>query len=446
MATVDDLLEAIGQLELPTLGCLDDTTLLRLQRDLGRARQRVDTASADVAAEIARRSARDLGYAGLAQKMGARTPEKLVQRLTGSSIRDARSLVEVGRMLTAEPDAPDRPEPVLAAALRAGVITVDQVRAIEAGLGPATERVSDTELDAPRAELVGMADSVSVEELRAHARVLRDELDLAGVADREDALREKRYLRLLPQDDGMTRLIGLLDPESAARVQTVVDAALSPRRGGPRFVDPADRARAEKLIDDPRSNDQVALDTVVALLDAGAQADAAAPLIGRAGAPVHLLVTQKDLASGTGFARIAGQTAAVSVATAERAICTDGVVPILFDARGRDVLRLGRTRRRFSAQQRIALAARDGGCRRCGRAVSQTEAHHIIPSSHGGDTDIENAILLCRFCHLLVHNTGWRIEKDVGGRFWFVPPPDVDALQRRITAHPPNPVTRRLAG
>ena len=35
----------------------------------------------------------------------------------------------------------------------------------------------------------------------------------------------------------MTRVHGLLDPESAAIVVPIFDAITSPRRGGPRFVD-----------------------------------------------------------------------------------------------------------------------------------------------------------------------------------------------------------------
>lgn len=445
MSTLDELSALADQLALPALSGVSDDELMQLQRRLAGIRRPVDAAAAEVAAEIGRRSTRELGYAGLAQRVGARSPEKLVQALTGTSIREARTLVEAGRMLTAPPDS-ERDGSVLAGAIRAGAISLEQARAIEIGLGPVSTAVPDALLNPPRRELVEMAARVPLEELRAHARVLRDELDSASVADREAELRERRYLRLFPQEDGMTRLAGLLDPESAARVQTVVHAALSPRLGGPRFVDDEDRERAERINNDPRTNDQLALDAVVALIDVGVGSDSARPILGRHGAPVHVLVTERDLRTGSGFARIVGQESAVSIATAERRICSDGGLPILFDADRRAPLKLGRTRRRFSAGQRAALAARDGCCRRCGRPVAQTEAHHITPWSHGGPTDIDNAILLCRFDHLLVHNNGWRIERDAHGGFWFVPPPDVDPVQRPIAAHPPDPIVRRIAG
>jgi hypothetical protein len=83
------------------------------------------------------------------------------------------------------------------------------------------------------------------------------------VIDREEALRQKRFLRLIPQADGMTRLSGLLDPESAALVTDAVDAVTAPRRGGPRFVEPGAAARAEAIVRDTRSTEQLALDALV---------------------------------------------------------------------------------------------------------------------------------------------------------------------------------------
>ena len=57
---------------------------------------------------------------------------------------------------------------------------------------------------------------LTVERLGERARQLRDELDLAGVRDRESELHDKRYLKFTKLSDGMTRVHGLLDPESAA--------------------------------------------------------------------------------------------------------------------------------------------------------------------------------------------------------------------------------------
>jgi hypothetical protein len=77
---------------------LGDRELMDLQRELAAVRRRVDASSAAVAGELARRSARDLGYRGLAQSQGDRTPENLVSRLAGVSGPEARTMVSVGEV------------------------------------------------------------------------------------------------------------------------------------------------------------------------------------------------------------------------------------------------------------------------------------------------------------------------------------------------------------
>ena len=52
-----------------------------------------------------------------------------------------------------------------------------------------------------------------------------------------------------------------------------------------------------------------------------------------------------------------------------------------------------------------------------------TEAHHIDPWAHGGSTDCDRGILLCRYHHLSLHNNGWRITRDGKGPFLLHPPP-----------------------
>src|SRR3954447_18387582 len=89
-------------LELPDLsglaGC-SDAELTATLRVLGEARRIVDAGIAKAADEVARRSSLELGYDGLAQRAGDRTPDGLVSKLTGTSVPEARSMVAVGSML-----------------------------------------------------------------------------------------------------------------------------------------------------------------------------------------------------------------------------------------------------------------------------------------------------------------------------------------------------------
>jgi hypothetical protein len=80
-------------------------------------------------------------------------------------------------------------------------------------------------------------------------------------------------------------------------------------------------------------------------------------------------------------------------------------------------LDVGRATRVVSPAQRTALAARDGGCRfpGCDRPLAWCDAHHLWHWLHGGPTDLENLVLLCRAHHHAVHGGGWRLHGHPNG-------------------------------
>jgi hypothetical protein len=279
--------------------------------------------------------------------------------------------------------------------------------------------------------LVATSAGVGADRLAAQAREERDAADEAGIAERERARRDRRYLRLLPQWDGMTKIVGLLDPESAALIGDAFDRITSPRRNGPRFVDQRERAREEAIIADPRTNDQLLHDAFVEMVAVAGRADAGV-VFGVRPPAVRVHVRGEALALREGAGRIGGQVDAVSLATVERHAC-GGMVPIGFDTDGQ-VVNVGRDQRLFTKRQRIGLAARDGGCRfpGCDRPPAWTEAHHIDEFERDeGRTDIADGILLCRFHHMLVHNEGWRIVRERADYF-AVPPSGPGQLRDRI--------------
>lgn len=414
------------------LTALPDADLLALQAEIAASQRRLGAAAAAVSGELLRRSAPELGDDGLARRLGARTPEKLVQQVTGVSHGEARTLVRVGEILGGA-------SPWLSSVARAvtdGDLSLASAHGIIAGLGAPTNTVAADDLADAADRLVDAASGCTPESLAAAARAVRDDLDLSGVADREAALREKRFLRLIPEPDGMTRLIGRLDPESAAIVVAAIDRVTAPRRGGPRFVDPAEQHRAERLRDDARSTEQIAADALVDMVRLAGTADEGR-LFGVRTPEVTVHVALADLESGEGSATIDGQTARVSAATARRFVCASGVLPILFD--GSRPVDVGRTHRLFTAAQRAAMAARDGGCvfPGCDRPPSWCEAHHTDHWRRDrGRTAVDAGVLLCRHHHLLVHNAGWEIRRlstAAGvptGELMLIPPVSVDPTQR----------------
>jgi hypothetical protein len=139
----------------------------------------------------------------------------------------------------------------------------------------------------------------------------------------------------------------------------------------------------------------------------------------------------------TGRAHFAAQPGTpelpTTIATAERLACAGDTVTITLDPHGQP-LDVGREQRLYSRRQRIALAARDGGCRwpDCERPPSWSEAHHIRQwARDGGRTDVADGILLCRHHHLLSHNNGWEITREHAD-YWLIPPPDIDPEQQPI--------------
>ncbi len=433
VADLTALAAVVADFTMPSPVHLDDAALMDAQRRIAETGRHLDAMAASVAAEIRHRSRRELGHDGLAQRLGARTPEKLVQTLTGSSLRDAQTFIRVGEVLSTPPAdaAPSTPWLVdVAAAVLDATLSIDAADAIRAGLGAPTEEVPAEALHAAAARLLLLAPSLPLEQLAAEARNLRAELDLDRAQEREAAMRDRRFLRFTQQLDGMTRVSGLLDPESAAHIVTAVDAALAPRRG-PRFVDPASAARADALIRDERSNDQITVDTFVELIRLATNVDDGT-VLGSRHPVVQIHVTDRDLRERRGLGRIEGQPDPVSIATVERYVCDSGAIPIAFDQHGQ-VLDLGRTHRTFTTRQRIALAARDGGCRfpNCDRPASWTEAHHITEWSRGGKTDVADGVLLCRHHHMMIHNNGWQITR-AHADYFLTPPEAVDPRRRRI--------------
>lgn len=107
----------------------------------------------------------------------------------------------------------------------------------------------------------------------------------------------------------------------------------------------------------------------------------------------------------------------------ERLLCDTAVGRIVVDGPG-DVLDVGRRRRLVTLAQRRALAARDRGCvfTGCDRPPSWCDAHHLVPWTRGGPTDLDNLVLLCSRHHTLVHRDGWTLRRLATGSYETRPP------------------------
>ena len=314
---------------------------------------------------------------------------------------------------------------------------MDAAHAIRIGLGTRSESagaVTPDDLASAAHLLVMEAALVDADELLRHARSLRDDLDDAGITDRERAAFEERSVRRTRRPNGLSRYIIDPDIESGAFGDDLYDTLTSPRRGGVRFVDDEDRARAEAISSDKRTTDQYVHDSLTQLLRIAVSTEAGESrrIVGSRQPSVRVLVTKTALDQRQGHGRIEGCDIPISLETGERITCESGTVQLDFDESGRP-LDLGREQRPFSKRQRMALAAAQGGCMfgDCDRPPSWCEAHHSKHRKRDhAKTNILDGVLLCRYHHLLVHNNGWEIVRDDAG-FWLIPPPRVDTEQRR---------------
>ena len=424
---------AVVPTDVASFTALTDASLLDLTRLSARVQRAASTTAALIAGEVARRSAPELGHAGLAQAAGFRTPEQLIRVTTGSTARDATTAVRVGRLAhDAAAAAPQQPwlAPV-GAALVADELSVAAAESITNGLGAPTSAVGPDELAAAAVQLCAEAADLDADLLYRRARELRDELDEAGIKDRETARREQRALRFHRKPNGTARLTWDLDPETAALVGETYDRATSPRCGGPRFVDPETVHLADRIATDTRTTEQLASDTFAQLLRQGSAADSS-QLLGSGAPSIRVLVSDSALRSRTGHGLIEGQPDPISIETIERLACEGILTEITFD--GSSALDVGRDQRLYTHRQRIALAVRDGGCMfgDCDRPPSWCEAHHI---NHwvrdNGRTDVADGILMCKHHHMVLHNNHWEIERR-GNEYWLIPPPEIDPEQKPI--------------
>ncbi|WP_198517727.1 HNH endonuclease signature motif containing protein [Microbacterium lacus] len=452
----------------------DDDTLLVVLADAADARKALDLIVAAATAEVGHRSTRELGYAGLAQRKGHRNVTSLVQNITGQSrgdvgrsLRTGEELVPVLRSEGAVEGAPVGPDtpPVaghraghgavtwlsmLRGALTSGALSSPQFQAIRTGLGePPVERYPELDpafLPEAWARAVALlieeSGHLPVEELRAAARIARDRLDPVGVTLRFEERFAARSFRAWIDENGQHHARIVFDDDAAAWVHAILQASLRPRRG-PRFVGEDAPERAADSAVDERTNEQLQYDTVLAVLRTGAAADPNQSFGDRQpGVRILLEATAIEGAgmegadsfggkrvAGVGHLEDGGQ--ALPGGVVETYLCDAGAVEISRDSFGRP-LDVGREHRLFTRRQRIAIAARDGGCiwPECIAPISQCEYHHIKHwwEDHGA-TDVDDGVPLCRNCHLRLHNQGWRItrERDPDSgldSYWLHPPPD----------------------
>ncbi len=517
------------------LAGLGDGALVEDTRSMEELGRILDAGRAFAAGEMADRSRRELGDAGLARRHGAKDASELLERVTGASPQEARrrlrqsAPLQAGRSFTGE--ATPVAFPALRAAVSAGLMSAEMSAAITGPLAPLLERggaderawmrarVADVELElaavamgtravSERGGVLGMdasgreiaarmleaartagasARPGTFEQVRrlAHAHVKALGRALAARSQSEGERRRvereqreaQRFVSLTRRGDGLWKLDGILLPETAAQVMLLRDAVLNPKRPadhggsavagvmeggssagadtGPGGTDtghtgaggrarvgpgglpvgtsgrtlPVDEQGRIAEVKDHRSAGQRFHDALDAVLSIAATVPDMPRL---QGANPTLVITAcvDQVEDPDGWAFLQGThgeaTSAVDAGAARHAGCAGTIHQVLTTRKGAPVsmTSLGRI---FTADQREAIALRDGGCAwpACDVPATWVEIHHVQEWSKGGATRVDNGVSLCFRHHRDLEALGWEVEMRQGVP-WFRPPPQAD--------------------
>ncbi len=338
--------------------------------------------------------------------------------------RRVRAAEAVGRRVSplGEQLAPVRPQ--LAAAQRSGSITPEQVGIVERALGQVDRRGFDpADIDAGERLLTRHASTFAPEDLRGLAQRVVDAIDPDGTLPDEQLNQDRRHFHLRPTRDGayvgefrLTGAVGaklkaLLDP--LAKVRTPLGVATSDGAPAPgtAWTEPDGRTHGQRMHD--------AVEEVCdRLLRSGD-----APDTGGVPATVIVTLSWDELLGRLGYGRTGDGTLISAARVLELADNAD-IIPTVLNASGA-VVALGRSRRIASRSQTLALYARDSGCSfpGCAHPPQYCERHHVVAWIDGGNTDLDNLTLLCRYHHHNFAARGWTCRINGDGLPELTPPP-----------------------
>jgi hypothetical protein len=241
------------------------------------------------------------------------------------------------------------------------------------------------------------------------------EEQLAAQLERDERrAQSQRALTLVPErGSARVKLVGWLTTEAAAIVSAALDPLSKPHPVAEGIRDP--RTAAQRRAD--------------ALLEVCRLALATGELPHSGGQRPQLSLTMSyDMLArqvGEGTLEDGRQLPASAV---RRLACDAAIIPAVLGSRS-EVLDLGRTRR--------AVILRDGGCAfpGCDRPPRWCDVHHITFWTLLGRTDLGNGVPLCGFHHDLIHHSQWQVRIGADGRPEFIPPIDIDPLQRPRRNH-----------
>ena len=321
----------------------------------------------------------------------------------GISMGPARERVRVARAL---------PElPAISTAFREGRVSYSKVRAMTRVATPKNETAL------LQVALGGTATHVETQ-VRLYRKTKRIE-----ALQQENLRHGHRELTWYIDDDGYWVFRGRFTAEQGALLQKALELAGDQLFAEQRHVPGDVSAEIEANIQLDRTSPQPVcqkhadeLARVVEGFLAGAGSDQ--PGKRQSSGDRYMVNIHTDIetlkADGTGAEAEIEDRSHVPAATSRRLACDCSIVHWHENKQG-EPLNIGRKTRSIPPAIRRALKRRDQGCRFPGCTCSRfVDAHHIKHWADGGETSMDNLVLLCRTHHRLVHEAGYGVQLTAG--------------------------------
>ena len=335
---------------------------------------------------------------------GALTCAHWLSWRVGLDLGAARERVRVARKLVELP--------LIDRALAEGSISYSKVRAMT--------RVATAMNEA---DLLTMARTMTGAQLERICRLTRQVTSLDG-KDPRDVEDRERHAVSRRMDDGMVSIRIVLHPDEAARVMKALELASDGGNladGAVALAESALAGRAPARVvaaSDAPAEPRPPLATPPPALAGREIAASDAPAEPRPVRPPVEVVVHISAETLTGETELGD---GVSAEVARRLLCDAGVVPMLEDRAGKTI-DVGRKTRTIPAALQRALEWRDRGCRFPGCTNRRfVDAHHLLHWLDGGETNLDNTLLVCRRHHRYLHEYGYDVAKE-GGELVFRDP------------------------
>lgn len=326
----------------------------------------------------------------------------------GLSLNAARERLRVAKVLPELPETRD--------AFRDGRLSYSKVRALT--------RVATAKNESVLLNIAFHGTTWHVEQVVSS---WRRELRLEALK-RDNDRHDLRELSCYYDEDGFLVLKGRFSPEQGAVIQQALNAGLDQLHEEQKHVSAETRATGKPNPCKPHPQPVASrrADALARMAEAFLSGQSASGPAERYTVNIHTdMETLK--AAGEGAESQLENGPNVSAETSRRLCCDAGVVHWLEQKNSEngefETLSVGRRSRTVPPSIRRALNRRDMGCRFPGCSCTRfVDAHHIVHWADGGETRMDNLVLLCRHHHRLVHEGGFGLQALPRGDMVFTRP------------------------